>query len=406
MKKSKGSKLLLFGTIIAYCLIGIEIIIMISPFALYFYSVYGPILNYLSASPITSWTTEFFLPHMVFPDDSLIQAITYLQVLLVIGLLFFLFAAVPLYYGRFTGKGVVQMSFYSKIRHPQYLFLAISGLGLLLYWPRFIILIMYITMLFMYYILARNEEWRMQHEQPVAYESYMNCTPMFLPGEPGRRIYSAWFGRIKPKWVGILILYLVVLSVSVLGAVGLRNYAIRQIPKVVAADSLTLVSVFPRPDSEMLDVYNAALRSEKVSGHLFRDKSVNLAYIMPGDFFLTALVTDEDRRFSDDMIERFPEILEWHQHKFRGGLGKFFKIFYNFVSTWSRIETNFEIERLVFVQVKDSNGKSVSAGHVFDMGMKRTPAMIVDVDADTHEVLTVLPTSGSNKWGKMPMPTF
>ena len=36
--------LLLFGTIFAYCLIGIEIVIMISPFALYFYSVYGAIL--------------------------------------------------------------------------------------------------------------------------------------------------------------------------------------------------------------------------------------------------------------------------------------------------------------------------------------------------------------------------
>ena len=32
----KGEKLLVFWTIIAYCLIGIEIIIMISPFALYF----------------------------------------------------------------------------------------------------------------------------------------------------------------------------------------------------------------------------------------------------------------------------------------------------------------------------------------------------------------------------------
>jgi len=406
MKKSKGTKLLLFGTILAYCLIGVEIIIMISPFAIYFYSIYGPILNYLSASPLTSWTTEFFLPHMVFPNDSLIRGISYLQVLLIIGLLLFFSAAIPLYYGRFTGKGVVQMSFYSKIRHPQYLFLAISGLGLLLYWPRFIILIMYITMLFVYYILARNEEWRMQHEQPGAYESYMNSIPMFLPGEPGGKIYRAVFGWIKPKWFGILVLYLVVLSVSVLGAVGLRNYSVRHIPKMVAADSVTLVSVFPRPDSEMLKVYNAALSSKQVSEHLFHDKSVNLAYIMPGDFFLTALVTDQDRRFSDDMIERFPEILEWHQYKFSGGLGKFFRIFYNYVHTWSRVETNYEIERLIFVQVQDSEGRPVPPDHVFDMGMKRIPSLIVDVDADTHKVLTVLPTSGSNKWGKMPMPTF
>ena len=116
MQVTKGQRLLLIGTIFAYCLIGIEIIIMISPFALYFYSVYAPILTLLSSSPLTSWTTEFFLPHMVFLQDPVILGISYLQVLLVIGLVLFFTAAVPLYWGRFTGKGVVTFSFYAKIQ--------------------------------------------------------------------------------------------------------------------------------------------------------------------------------------------------------------------------------------------------------------------------------------------------
>lgn len=173
---AKSSKLLLAGTILAYCLIGAEIIIMISPFALYFYSIYGPILNLLTSSPMTSWLAEFFLPHLVFSDNLLLTAISYLQVCLVLGLVLFFSAAIPLYYGRFTGKGIVQFGFYSRIRHPQYLFLAVSGLGLLLYWPRFIILILFITMLYVYYFLARNEEWRMKQEQPLAYAAYMNST--------------------------------------------------------------------------------------------------------------------------------------------------------------------------------------------------------------------------------------
>ena len=189
MTGKNNQKLLIAGAIAAYFLIGIEIIIMISPFALYFYSVYGPILDFFSSSPYLSWTTEFFLPHMIFLDDLLILGISYLQVLMIVGLVLFFSAAVPLYYGRFRKKGVVQISFYAKVRHPQYLFLAISGFGLLLYWPRFIILIMYVTMLFVYYLLARNEEWRMKHEAPDIYETYMKNTPMFLPGEPGGKIY-------------------------------------------------------------------------------------------------------------------------------------------------------------------------------------------------------------------------
>jgi hypothetical protein len=133
MVRTKSPQWLLATTAIAYLLIAIEIIIMISPFALYFYGVYGPILNFLTSSPLTRWTTEFFLPHMVFLDDPLILFISYLQVFLVIGLVLFLSAAIPLYWGRFTKKGVVQISFYSKIRHPQYLFLAMSGFGLMLY---------------------------------------------------------------------------------------------------------------------------------------------------------------------------------------------------------------------------------------------------------------------------------
>jgi protein-S-isoprenylcysteine O-methyltransferase Ste14 len=325
----QSHKLVLLGTIAAYCLIGVEIVIMISPFALYFYSVYGPILTSLSASPLTSWTTEFFLPHMVFTNDLLINTISYLQILMVIGLLLFFSAALPLYYGRFTGKGVVQFSFYSKVRHPQYLFLAISGFGLLLYWPRFIILVMYVTMLFVYYALARNEEWRMKHESGEPYERYMVHTPMFLPGEPGGKLYRLLFGWIKPKWLGILVTYLVTMAVAVVVAYELRSYTVRQLPVVRISQNFTLVPVFDRPAAEVLGIYEAIRQEPEVVAALAEKGGSNLAYVMPGDFFLTALVTDENRRFSDAMIERFPEILEWHQYKFSGS-------FFGFSTTMSK----------------------------------------------------------------------
>lgn len=401
----KGGKLLIIWAIIAYCLIGVEIIIMISPFALYFYSVYGPVLQALAASPLTSWSTEFFLPHLVFPDDPLIRAISLLQVLMIVGLILFALAAVPLYYGRFTGKGVVARSFYGKIRHPQYLFLAISGFGLMLYWPRFIILIMYVTMLFVYYLLARNEEWRMQHEQPEAYERYMAKTPMFLPGEPGGRLYRLLFGGIRPKWLGICAAYCLTVTLSLLLAMGLRSHTIRTLPMVRAADSREVISVFPRPEQEILAVYQAALGSAQVQAAL-KGRKANVVYLLPGDFFLNALLTEEDRRFSDHMIERFPEILEWHQHRFSGGLGKFFRIFYNYVRTWGSVETDYEVERLIFMRVDDLNGQPVDPEEIFKLGLKRRPVLLVDLEAASHTVHSVIITTDNNKWGSIPMPTF
>lgn len=403
MVRTRSPQWLLAATAIAYLLIAIEIIIMISPFALYFYGVYGPILNFLASFPLTRWTTEFFLPHMVFLDDPLILFISYLQVFLVIGLVLFLSAAIPLYWGRFTGKGVVQISFYSKIRHPQYLFLAMSGFGLMLYWPRFIIVFMYVTMLFVYYLLARNEEWRMQIEQPAAYETYMAHTPMFLPGEPGAKIYRLFFGWITPRWLSLSTVYLVTLGGAMLLAMGIRMYTVNHIYPVYQ-DGLALVSVFPRPVEEIR--YRKAHKSREVDSLVASRPGANLVYVMPGDFFLNALVTDEDRRFSDDMLERFPEIIEWHQHKFSGGLGRFFKIFYNFVSTLGSVPTNYDVERLVFVRVTDAQGRLVLPQEVFAMGLQRVPVLLIDLDAKTHEVIAMSRTSENHKWGKMPMPTF
>jgi len=406
MPASKGQKLLLYSTILAYCLIGVEIIIMISPFALYFYSVYAPLLNLLSSSRLTSWTTEFFLPHMVFLDDPVILGISYLQILLVVGLVLFFTAAVPLYWGRFTGKGVVTFSFYSKIRHPQYLFLAISGFGLLLYWPRFIILIFYVTMLFVYYLLARNEEWRMKQEAPGAYEQYMEHIPMFLPGEPGGRVFAFLLGWIKPKWAGIAVSYILVMALSVLLALGMRSYTVSRLPAVSADDGVTLVPVFDRPPEEVRTLYQRVLESDEVRQFLAAHPEVNLAYIMPGDFFLTALVTDENRRFSEEIMERFPEILEWHEHKFKGGLGKFFRIFYNFIGTLGGIATDYDVDRFVFVSVRDDGGAPVSREHLFDLGLKRSPALLADYDHFEERVLAVAQATGEHKWGTIPMPTF
>jgi protein-S-isoprenylcysteine O-methyltransferase Ste14 len=406
MKTSPGRRLLLLGTIFAYLLIGIEIIIMISPFALYFYSVYGPILDSLAASRWTSWLPEFFLPHMVFLDDPLILTLSYLQLLLVLGLLLFLAAAVPLYYGRFTRKGVVSGSFYSRIRHPQYLFLAISGLGLLLYWPRFIILVFYITMLFVYYMLARNEEWRMKLESPGKYDQYMKQTPMFFPGNPGGRLYNLLLGWIKPRWLGLLVAYVLCLALGTTLAFGVRTYSVSRLP-LVATERATILPVFERPAGEIRALFKDTLaNSQPVRQFEAAHPEINLVYVMPGDFFLNALVTDKDRRFSDEIIERFPEVLEWHEHRFKGGLGKFFRIFYNYTRQLGKVETNYDVERLIFVAVTDAAGRPVGEAHLFDLGQHRRPMLLVDVDADSHEILAVGEASGRNKWGDMPMPTF
>jgi hypothetical protein len=58
-------KTLLGSAIVLYFIIGLEILIMISPFAGYFYAVFNPFLLETAKYPATKWLSAFFLPHMV-----------------------------------------------------------------------------------------------------------------------------------------------------------------------------------------------------------------------------------------------------------------------------------------------------------------------------------------------------
>jgi len=51
-----------------YGLNSLEFFYMFSPFAAYFYGVYGPGLDLLAASERTSWLIAFFMPHIANPD--------------------------------------------------------------------------------------------------------------------------------------------------------------------------------------------------------------------------------------------------------------------------------------------------------------------------------------------------
>jgi uncharacterized membrane protein YuzA (DUF378 family) len=84
-----------------YLIIGIEILYMISPFALYYYSTYGPSLNFLHQSSLTSWLTGFFLPHYVKTSSFILNYYPLFGwILIFAGLTFFLIGAGQIYCDR------------------------------------------------------------------------------------------------------------------------------------------------------------------------------------------------------------------------------------------------------------------------------------------------------------------
>ena len=63
------------GGIVLFFVMALEVMIMISPFAFFFYSVFSPLFNWLNRFAATRWLTAFFLPHMILPPTPFLQAV-------------------------------------------------------------------------------------------------------------------------------------------------------------------------------------------------------------------------------------------------------------------------------------------------------------------------------------------
>lgn len=148
-----GPRLVAKSAILLSFIVAFEIVIMISPFALFFYAVFNPVLLALDRVALTRWLTAFFLPHLVVPPDTFLATLRVAgSVLFVLGMSAFLLCAIQVYAGKLWKLGVASRGLYAAVRHPQYVGLAAAGIGLAIMWPRFLTLLLLAVMLFLYYL--------------------------------------------------------------------------------------------------------------------------------------------------------------------------------------------------------------------------------------------------------------
>jgi protein-S-isoprenylcysteine O-methyltransferase Ste14 len=266
-------------------------IIMVTPFAAYFYSVYTPLLHVLEASTATAWLPQFFLPHLAYTK---IAAFRYVEwfgaALAMVGLIGFLACAIQLYYGKFIKKQLVTGGLYGRIRHPQYLMLIIGGAGFLLLWPRFFILVTYLMMLGLYYMLARHEEETIRKRYGSETDAYLARVAMFNPFRKPREGQS-WQPLPRAKALGI---WTCAFVLSLLLAFGLRAVAVSNFYAVTQTNpTVTALSFRQMSDAAIQDVMDRALKTPALTA-LHKDNP-DIALIMQindGRSQLTHLLID------------------------------------------------------------------------------------------------------------------
>jgi hypothetical protein len=104
--------------ILSYGLIALEIIIMVSPFAFYFYSIYGPFLKGLYGFSGTRWLTAFILPHILYSEDPMLTWLGRIGFYLFpIGLWIFIIGVLHVYGAKLFRKGPGVVSILASFLH-------------------------------------------------------------------------------------------------------------------------------------------------------------------------------------------------------------------------------------------------------------------------------------------------
>jgi protein-S-isoprenylcysteine O-methyltransferase Ste14 len=276
-----------WAVVLFYMLIAFEFFYMATPFAAYFYGVYKPFLGMLDRFPSLSWITGFFLPHLAEDTKSpLIDSIKIAGgIIAAIGLITFLICAFQVYYAKLFKKGMVSRGVYKYIRHPQYTAFAVCSFGLLLLWPRYLILFMFITLLFVYYLLAKAEERECESKFGESYLRYKDRTYMFLPIK-----FNVRFLRFRTPLL-IAGLYLLTVFAALQTSRILKRVSISSLYSNVEKNAVYL-SIHEIPALKMSSMIEDLKTSQEIQRFLNNSHNENaklINYILPLDMYISEI---------------------------------------------------------------------------------------------------------------------
>ena len=174
--------------------------------------------------------------------------------LILLGIALFVLGFCQIYWAKITRKGAVETGLYRYIRHPQYVALAVVGLGSSLYWSRFIVVIAFVSMLCLYYFLARVEERICLGKFGASYREYLARTGMFLPRSCEAQWRALDWRLPQVTWVRTAVfvgIYIVVLALTIGIAHLLRSHVIDSLQIDVGTSRVTVFLAPVNPQTRM-----------------------------------------------------------------------------------------------------------------------------------------------------------
>ncbi len=391
-------KTLLGSALVLYFIIAFEVLIMISPFAGFFYSVFNPVLLTLAGNSTTRWLSAFFLPHLVLPQDPFLQSVRIMgSILFVLGMTIFLICAGQIYTAKFRKRGAVLSGLYSRIRHPQYLALETAGLGLAVLWPRFLTIVLWLLMALVYYFLAKDEERRMLKAHAETYQAYMNRTGMFLlKGIEQTLVPSSRFGKA--------LLFLVFTGVVIAGAFLLRAYTVHHLTLWTNAKNVTALAILPE-DGFKMDHRMAGILEMKEVRERMQENKRYLVYFIPRDYVMQGMIADTGGDWKlFEQHRTIGMIADWVFNPFGHLRGGHHALHGMVPHDAGAVPGDGAVRRLIFISLEGAEVNTPSGR--FSINALRVPQFMVDVDVHNLRLLDIQDLPHGSGWGAVPTPMF
>jgi protein-S-isoprenylcysteine O-methyltransferase Ste14 len=381
---------------------------MISPFAgLFFASLrYESLLGVLSRSGLTAWLDGFFLNHSVVTTSPVLEGQRWFgRYLFAFGIWGFVICALQVYGNKIFRRGIARGLLYRFVRHPQYLCLAVAGWGLLTKWPRFLLLGVWVTMLFLYAGLARFEELRMTERFGDAYLQYKASKGAFLPGSPVHRLFESTFGKLRPRFLGWSAAYVVCLALAFSAGFGLLAMTRASSAIVFKPDHhMVVISAWPKPEGWMNEAVDTALQNKRVSDRIneARRGSPVVAtilpplYVMRGMYYKRGLATDLTMQsFS---FRRLRRIFRRHLLPVKGLFRE---------NIMGVDPEDYRPVKIVFSRAEKPYKATLPLVESLDAGVRTIPLVVVSFLPSTKKVYGVIVPLPQNNWGpQVVMPLF
>jgi protein-S-isoprenylcysteine O-methyltransferase Ste14 len=422
VRGSLAQKMATYGSVIFFFVMALEVMIMISPFAFFFYSVFGPLFNFLGQHAATRWATMFFLPHMILPPTLFLKTVRIAgSVFFVAGMVTFLVCAGQVYLGKVRNRGIAARGLYRVIRHPQYLALAVWGVGLAILWPRFIVLASLALMFSLYYFLARDEERRMLRQYGYSYAQYLGRTGRFLPLRLEQSLVRLADRLLPSPALRRLAVPVLLVAVIMGSGVALREITLRSLP-FMAQDNITLVPILPE-DQKLEPALLQGLAAGAASGTIpfIKTDRQYLGYVMPADYIMQGMIADTgDRSHLFKHHHTVALIYDWVAHPFehlRRPPAAHLAARHHVDPALARRHhcpvgidrpdwdcATCQVRRVILVEVTASGSKTGAPQRLLAGGAIRTPVGFLDIDAQTGAIVKGQRVAKATAWEHVSTP--